>query len=157
MWIATALTSSADQTPAAKTASDRALDWLKNAKPGKSTEWHALRLLLHGNVGKIENEHKQLLSYQNKDGGWPWLIGGKSDALATGLSIYALRSASTPIQAPALQRAAAYLISTQRNDGSWPVPGTKTKAKGKVVETAVYWGTGWATIGLTQMLSHAPR
>ena len=43
-------------------------------------------------------------------------------------------------------------MTTQRADGSWPVRGTKAKKRNSLEDTAVYWGTTWATLALVTSL-----
>jgi hypothetical protein len=155
MWNALALGSWEKLPEKAQQARGRALAWLKSAKPGKSTEWFAARLLLFHQTGKTAEQEQavaKLRGLQNKDGGWSWLIGDESDAFATGMSLYALRTAGVAADDAAVGRGVRFLLDTQRGDGSWAVKGTKEKKKGSVQETAVYWGTAWAVIGLAQTL-----
>jgi hypothetical protein len=51
-----------------------------------------------------------------------------------------------------VERAVAFLVKTQREDGSWKVIGTKKGADGET-PTGTYWGTGWAVIGLARSLA----
>jgi len=154
MWIALAL-GSIDDAKGARSR-DKAIDWLGKSNRGKSTEWYAVRLLLDLQIGDkdaIESSRKALVELQNQDGGFAWLIGDGSDALATGLSLYALRKSRMKPEEKAVQRAVDFLIKTQKDDGSWAVKGTKEKKKMKIEETASYWGTGWAVLGLSQVLT----
>lgn len=122
-----------------------------------STEWYVVQLLLaveSGDNDAVARATNDLLSHQKPDGSWGWLTEDPGDALATGMSLYAL--AVSPgydqQQVDAVQRAIRFLRKTQREDGSWAVKGTKEKKKEKVEETAVYWGTAWAVIGLLETL-----
>lgn len=122
-----------------------------------STEWYVVQLLLaveSGDEDAVANATNDLLSFQKPNGSWGWLTADPGDALGTGMSLYALAVCSGPDQkqVDAVQRAIRFLKSTQREDGSWPVKGTKLKKKEKVEETAVYWGTTWAVIGLLETL-----
>lgn len=155
MWITLALL---DHTSDEKTAAtvERALKYIENIPTGKSTEWYAVRLLLairqnNESVGKEMIEH--LKGQQHSDGGWGWLIDSPSDALGTGLAMYALAKAAANSSDPTLVRGQKYLIETQREDGSWAVNGTKEKKKDSEQETATYWGTTWAALGLVTSLS----
>jgi squalene-hopene/tetraprenyl-beta-curcumene cyclase len=73
---------------------DRSLAWLKDAKPGDSTQALALRLLVRVKYGERisapadEPLVKDLLARQNPDGGWSWSKAPKSDALGTGQALY---------------------------------------------------------------------
>ena len=154
MWIALAL-GSADNGEAAVDARRRALSWLERAESGKSTEWFVARLLLNHqdrDARSVAGVIEQLKSQQNKDGGWGWLVGDPSDALGTGMALYALSLAGVASDDPALGRARQFLVSTQLKDGSWAVKGTKENTQDRVEETASYWGAAWATLGLLQML-----
>jgi len=121
----------------------------------QSIEWYAVRLLLAGSlhdVTGVSQLQTEILRHQHADGGWGWLIDDESDALGTGLALYALLKTG---RMPSEQQARAgqvFLLSSQQKDGSWLVKGTKAKKKEKVQETAVYWGTCWATIALAEFL-----
>ncbi len=154
MWNLLALHTAGDSTEV-DAAIERAKAWLAEAKPAVSSEWHAVRLLLadmENNESVRETELEQLRSLQREDGGWGWLIDAESDALATGQALYALAAVGVDPQDPAIVRAQQYLISTQTEDGSWPVHGTKEKKKDQIEETATYWGTAWAVIALLETM-----
>ena len=137
-----------------KTAA-RALPAIAKSAPGKSTEWYVLQLLLAVKADDAKaraQAAKALLAHQHEDGGWGWLTADPSDALGTGLALYALQRAGHAPNDKPLAKARAFLLKTQRKDGSWPVRGTKAKKKKSVEETAVYWGTTWAVIALANGL-----
>jgi squalene cyclase len=125
----------------------RAEAFLDKAQPGQSTEWHAVRLLSKPEDVALRDA---LLKLQHEDGGWAWLASDPSDALGTGLALYALARSSLPADDSARQRAVAFLKTTQKPDGSWPVPSTRARDKNKVIATSTYWGTAWAMIGLLE-------
>lgn len=154
MWLTLALLTAADDPENQKTI-QQAQQYLAKSKPGKSTEWYVTQLLL-ATSQKQDKQRDQLIqqlqSLQHEDGGWGWLTNDPSDALGTGMALYALRKAGVDIQAEPIRRAEQFLISTQRKDGSWPVKGTKAKKKGSIEETAVYWGTTWAVLALLECL-----
>ena len=153
MWNALALGTVVDQESQAARAN--AMHAIAAAKPGESTEWSAVRLLL-AVQSKSQPAQQQwieeLLSRQHEDGSWSWSGNDESDPIGTGMAIYALRHAGVPASDPVLQKAARFLLETQGKDGVWKTAGTKTKAQGKPVETSNYWGTCWAVIGLTSLL-----
>lgn len=122
-----------------------------------STEWHVVRLLLavqQNDAAGVEQWAESLRKLQHADGGWGWIADAESDALGTGQALYALMQAAGVQPAVAardsepVQRGLQFLIETQLDDGSWRVPGTKAKAKGRPVETSNYWGSCWATLAL---------
>ena len=134
---------------------EQAMQYIKKSPRGLSTEWYALKLLLAvQNHDKNARDRliKKIQSQQNSDGGWGWMVGEKSDALGTGMALYALLRSGLDKQNSSVQHAQQFLISTQRKNGSWPVNGTKEKKKDRVEETAVFWGTTWAVIGLVESL-----
>lgn len=140
-----------------KSALDVAAKKFSGRKEAVSTEWYVATLLLaleSGDDAATEMATKDLVSLQKPDGSWGWLKSDPGDALATGMSLYALVKSpeSNSQREAAVQRAIRFLVETQREDGSWAVKGTKEKKKGKVEETAVYWGTTWAAIALLETL-----
>lgn len=161
-WTALALASlsppDADVKPSAAT-----FDRLQGNSAGKGTELLIVRLLSEPRFGTPQRADvllDDLRKQQNADGGWSWLIGGPSDAYATGQSLYALVRAGVSKDDEAVRRGQRYLLNTQAEDGAWSVPpehisGTRRKNLQPIYR---YWGTAWATIGLTEtMLSEAPR
>ena len=118
-----------------------------------STEAIAVRLLLlkYGSPTSVLESTKKLLQRQNTDGVLGWISGQASDALATGITLYALRVVGTgDAVCDALGAGDQFLIRTQLEDGSWRVSGTKRKADNAPTETAIYWGTAWAVVGLLE-------
>ncbi|GAB4143381.1 MAG: terpene cyclase/mutase family protein [Planctomycetaceae bacterium] len=164
MWAAIALNDESP-TPELKATQQKAGNFINAAtarraksikETAKSIEWFAVRLLLEhqqGNEKAVLSSYQKLMKLQNADGGWPWLRGGKSDAMATGQVLYVLSRVGRDDSREAIQRAQNYLLKTQRKDGSWAVHGTKAKKQDRPRETANYWGTGWAVIGLARTLN----
>jgi hypothetical protein len=146
-----------DRQETIKAAITAATKKFGSRKEAVSIEWYVARLVL-----ALESDDKagaaaalsDLLSRQKPDGSWGWLTADSGDALATGMSLYAIvRSrGSEQKHAEAVERAINFLVTTQQKDGSWPVKGTKEKKKANIEETAVYWGTTWATIALLETL-----
>lgn len=114
-----------------------------------STEWHAVRMLVAAELDdpSFESFRTQLLGLQNDDGGWGWITDQPSDALATGIALYALAE-SGETQSHSIAKARQFLTTTQQESGNWLVPGTKTSAKRKPTSTSNYWGSAWAVVGL---------
>jgi len=154
MWLTLALLDD-DATAQTTPIITKARRYIEQSPPGKSTEWYALRLLLA--VRKADRQARdrfvnELRKQQQPDGGWGWIVGEPSDALGTGLALYALARAGLPHEDATVQRAAQFLVSTQRDDGAWAVHGTKTNKQDDVQESAVYWGTTWAAVALMSVL-----
>lgn len=148
MWTLLALKESGSKAADQK----QARQWLKNAKPGKSAEWWAVRALLAKQSGQEKQARRavnKLLETQNDDGGWGWILGDKSDALGTGFALHAIgRASDSKAHSEAIQEARAFLTTTQRDDGSWEVPSTKKANNEEPEPTSIYWGTAWAVVGL---------
>ncbi|MEO1990705.1 MAG: hypothetical protein ABGW78_02145 [Pirellulales bacterium] len=132
---------------------------IENDSP-ESTEWLTARMLLARERGESSVQNtliQELIKRQHHDGGWGWLSSEQSDALGTGMALYALKRSSYPessydpsaIRARAA-RATHYLTETQEPNGSWIVMGTKNKTRNRPTETATFWGTAWAVIALLQ-------
>ncbi|HVE86386.1 MAG TPA: carboxypeptidase regulatory-like domain-containing protein [Myxococcales bacterium] len=86
---------------------------------------------------------KALLARQNQDGGWG-LEAGKSDALATGQTLYALKLCGHTDAESAVQRGTKWLTGHQAEDGAW-----RTVHSG---QGGAEKGEGmWAVLGLVSM------
>jgi hypothetical protein len=146
-WALLALKQTGDDPPPDEVVR-RAESFLASAAPGKSTEWHALRLLL-------QPEHaahrETLLKFQHEDGSWGWLVDTPGDAFGTGLALFALARTGIKADDPARKRAVEFLRRTKQTDGSWAVPSTRARDDNKINKTATYWGTCWAVIGLLEV------
>lgn len=139
---------------------DRADAFLGTTKKGTSTEWLLLSILYQSDkdLATATELLKQLKAEQNPDGGWGWIRREESDAIATGQALYVfsrlrnegkLKSDSLALLT---EKAVNYLLAAQTEDGSWPTRGTKKNRKDRIEETATYWGSGWAAIGLLYSL-----
>jgi len=107
----------------------------------------ALLGLVAAGVGPAEapsmKMQKALLSRQNQDGGWG-LEPGKSDALATGQTLYALKRSGHMDSEGAVQRGTKWLSEHQGKDGAW-----RTVHSG---QGGAEKGAGmWAVLGLVSM------
>lgn len=122
--------------------------------PSTSTEHLVLRYLLANGIGDTQAAtlRSELLSHQNDDGGWGWLLTDRSDALATGQALYALSYMEPEHRRDAVERARRFLTSTQQADGSWHVPSTLKEKAGEAYAVSNDWGTAWAVIGLLRWM-----
>jgi len=113
------------------TRTEQVCEWLLKT-PADDTEARVFRLLgLHAaraRASDIAAASKELLSRQRTDGGWAQLDSGEpataieSDAYATGSALVALHEAGgLPASDATYQKGLAYLLKTQRDDGSWHV------------------------------------
>ncbi|TWT47012.1 A-macroglobulin complement component [Thalassoglobus neptunius] len=127
---------------------------------GTSTEWWVTRLLLAVELNRpvglplidVTEARQQLLQFQQHDGGWGWRTSDPSDALATGMALYALSQTQEDESDSAITRSQQFLIETQTDRGFWEVHSTKGKHQHQVTDTATYWGTAWAVVGLCSSL-----
>jgi hypothetical protein len=135
-------------------ARKKAAAWLAKTKPNDTTQAEALRLLVKVRAGEpakdLQPAINKFLGRQNKDGGWEQIKSAPSDAYATGQALYILSLAGVKNDRAELRRAVAFLVDTQKEDGSWPMtsrahPGA-TPMKNPVPIT--YFGSTWATLGL---------
>jgi squalene-hopene/tetraprenyl-beta-curcumene cyclase len=155
MWSLVALQSYGQLDESLRGRFAKAREWLGDQTEAKSTEWWSVRLLLErssGNLAEADRYRDALLKQQRDDGGWGWLTADESDALGTGVALYALAHDRMAADDPAIARGRRFLIESQRADGSWAVKGTKKDKAKKVEPTATYWGTCWAVIGLAETL-----
>jgi Prenyltransferase and squalene oxidase repeat len=141
-----------------KTQREAAADWLSRNPPANNHQAIAMRLLLYERLGKPVDEAKPLLEsflrLQNEDGGWSQTNKMKSDAFATGLSLYVLAGRKGPVAGAAVGRAQAFLVKNQQPDGSWPMASRPAEPSGpgpaRDLGPIKYFGTAWAAIGLAR-------
>lgn len=135
-------------------ARDRAASWLAKTTPTDTTQAAALWLLVKVQAGEPAEVLKpaidQFLSRQNSDGGWPQLKDAASDAYATGQALYVLNLSGVNPEQAEIQRAVAFLTSTQKEDGSWPMTrrGHPGVTPSDFVVPITYFGSAWGTLGL---------
>ena len=103
----------------------RATSWLA-AQKAVTTEERNMQLLGLLWAGRPASERaalvRQILAKQRADGGWSQTDHLESDAYATGVSLYALAEAGGITRDhSAFKKGVAYLLSSQRPDGSWYV------------------------------------
>jgi squalene-hopene/tetraprenyl-beta-curcumene cyclase len=162
MWTALALLESGGSAEPVS----RARSFLKTSPPGNALEGLAVRLLLEKRLGEesaVLATLRDLLSRQNPDGGWASHPGGASDAFATGQVLYALRKTRASELGDSIERARAFLLGSQGADGSWNVPPGALSGRTMNAERLKnldpiyrYWGTAWASIGLSGTLAAKP-
>jgi N-acyl-D-amino-acid deacylase len=141
----------------AKIARDKGVQWLIEDQIDDDSQTMALRLVLWQRLGRPTQELEPLASRiqarQNEDGGWSQTNDMPSDAWATGQALYALAHAGFKSNNPALQRGYAFLVNTQREDGSWPMTSRPTKPGGEGGKNLVPItgaGAAWAVMGLVR-------
>jgi squalene cyclase len=131
------------------------------SKP-KTTEDQVFRLrgLVHveADVKEIDAARALVLRGQKPDGSWAQLTDLPGDAYATGTALVALRSSGLPQDHPAFRRGMKFLLSTQREDGSWQVA-TRSRPiqtffdngdPGGASQFISFTATNWAVLGLLE-------
>jgi Squalene-hopene cyclase C-terminal domain len=141
----------------AKAVRDKAIRWLAETKTDDDPQSIALRLVLWNRLGRPPEEGqplvKRIKERQNEDGGWSQTNGMASDAWATGQALYALAHAGVKSDEPVIRRAHAFLIKTQRADGSWPMTSRPVKPGGEGSKSLIPItgaGSAWAVLGLVR-------
>jgi hypothetical protein len=141
----------------AKAARDKGLKWLTETKSDDDPQSIAMRLVLWSRLGRPSEEWKPLArriqERQNADGGWSQTKEMSSDAWATGQALYALAHAGTKPDDPTIARARAFLMKTQRDDGSWPMTSRPAKPGGEGSQSLIPItgaGSAWAILGLVR-------
>lgn len=99
--------------------------WLVNTA-AEDTEDQVFRLrsfhLISVEPERVQNAAQELLAGQREDGGWAQTVEMDSDAYATGTALVALiETGAVAADDPRYRKGLGYLISTQRDGGSWHV------------------------------------
>ncbi|MFN0198177.1 MAG: prenyltransferase/squalene oxidase repeat-containing protein, partial [Planctomycetaceae bacterium] len=120
-----------------------------------SQQYHNFRLLLDVQLGdkpdEIQKRLDLILSRQEEVGGWSQTTEMDSDAYATGQTLYTLAIAGVPSEHPAIQKAWAYLLKTQKTEGFWPMTSRPHEPGGvsaNNLDPITSAGSGWAVLGL---------
>ena len=140
-------------TPARKSELEKrvehAAQWLAMQTP-ITTEDRVMQILglkwASAHTKRRQTLARELLAMQRRDGGWAQTPHLTSDAYATGQVLYTLREIGTPATDAAIQRGAAFLLRTQREDGSWHV-------KSRALRIQPYFESGFP-YGHDQWISH---
>ncbi len=113
-----------DAGPRADEALARARAWLLENRP-ETTDDLTFRLMglkwLGATPDDIRKAVEAVKAIQRDDGGWAQVRTSKSsDAYATGLALVALnQGGGVPVTDPAYRHGVAFLLETQRPDGTW--------------------------------------
>lgn len=146
--------STSEESLSIRASLSRADAWLREQPPTDTTQAAVLRLVMKRQadspVDEVGASIDGLFSLQNSDGGWAQVNDKTSNAFATGQVLYALNVAGVSPETDGVKKAVAFLVSTQRDDGSWLM--TKRTHPGETptqnVIPITYFGSAWATLGL---------
>lgn len=162
LWALAALAALGSLDTETEARRERGSVWMDRAEPGASSEWHIARLVVAWRQGDEKHRSELLehvLAAQNPDGGWGWLVGGPSNPFSTGQTVYALALVDDEGARPARQRGVAYLLDRQEPDGTWATPSELTSTAPSHEKDYIYryWGTAWASIGLSRSLADSRK
>jgi hypothetical protein len=157
MWSILAVSAGDPTNEAFVRSRERALETLRQSKPGVTMQTLALHMISAHKFGdpvRAEALRQELLGRQNADGGWAALRGNKaSDAFGTGQALYALGVLGRNGNDPSVRRALQFLLETQGSDGGWEVPQNAVNTRVRKLNVYPFWGTAWAAIGMLQTLA----
>jgi hypothetical protein len=162
-WIILALKGEMgpDAPQAQRAALSKALAWLDAAKGSDIHQDKALKVLLGVRLARprktLQPTIDELLALQRADGGWSQTVPEwKSDAFATGQTLYVLSLAGFSANRPEIQRGIDFLVATQRPDGSWPMLSRSTPdgspGSSKLLTPITCAASSWATLGLARLV-----
>jgi hypothetical protein len=161
-WIILALEGEmgTDAPKSQREALKKAIAWLDAAKLSDLHQDKALKLLLAARAGKprkmMQMTIDELLALQRADGGWSQTVPElKSDAFATGQTLYALSLAGYTAERPEIKRGIDFLVATQKPDGTWPMISRSTPdgspGSAKLLTPITCAASSWATLGLARL------
>ena len=123
-------------------------------------ESHNIPTLLAVRAGKPRDTMQscvdELLALQRADGGWSQTVPElKSDAFATGQTLYVLSLAGFTAERAEIKRGIDFLVATQKPDGSWPMVSRSTPdgspGRSKLLTPITCAASSWATLGLARV------
>lgn len=159
-WIIQALAgeTGAEAPPSLRSALAKANAWWGATPRAELHQEKALKLWLaigaSQSPSEMEPQIAELISLQRPDGGWSQTVPEpKSDAYATGQTLYVLSRAGYPADRPEIERAIGFLVATQLDDGSWPMLSRSTPdgspGSAKLLTPINCGAASWATLGLS--------
>jgi len=162
VWIIMALMNETgpDAPQSRRDALAKAIAWLDMTQHSEIHQDKVLNLILAVRSAKprltIETTINELLTLQRADGGWSQTVPEpRSDAFATGQTLYALSLAGDTSERPEIKRGIDFLVATQTSNGSWPMISRSTPdgspGSAKLLTPITCAASSWATLGLTRL------
>lgn len=161
-WIIMALDGETgpDASESQRAALSKAITWLDAAKPSNIHQDKVLKILMGTRSAKpretMQTTIDELFALQRADGGWSQTVPElKSDAFATGQTLYVLSLAGYTAERPEIKRGIDFLVATQAPDGSWPMISRSTPdgspGSAKLLTPITCAASSWATLGLARL------
>lgn len=161
-WIVLALAGeqSADTPAELRAAFEKAIAWLDGAKADTLHQDKAMKVILgvrlHRPRADLQKTIDDLLALQREDGGWSQTVPEpKSDAFATGQTLYALSLAGFTADQKEIERGLGFLVTTQLPDGSWPMLSRSSPdgspGSSKLLTPINCASASWATLGMARL------
>ena len=161
-WIIMALEGQTgpDAPKSQRSAVSKAIAWLDAAKRSDLHQDKVLKVLMGVRSAKprktMQTTIDELLALQRADGGWSQTVPElKSDAFATGQTLYVLSLAGFTAKRPEIKRGIDFLVATQKPDGSWPMISRSTPdgspGSSKLLTPITCAASSWATLGLARL------
>jgi hypothetical protein len=161
-WIIMALhgETGPDAPEAQRAALSKAIAWAGAAKLSDSHQDKVLKVLMGVRSAKprktMQTTIDELLALQRADGGWSQTVPEwKSDAFATGQTLYVLSLAGFTAKRREIKRGIDFLVATQKPDGSWPMISRSTPdgspGSSKLLTPITCAASAWATLGLANL------
>jgi hypothetical protein len=164
VWIIMALQGETgpDAPESRRAALARAVAWLDTTTPSSSGihQEKVLNLLLAIRAAKPRDRMQaaidELLALQRADGGWSQTVPElRSDAFATGQTLYVLARAGFTAERLEIKRGIDFLVATQTPDGSWPMISRSTPdgspGSAKLLTPITCAASSWATLALARL------
>ena len=163
-WIIMALegeTAGPDAPESQRAALSKAVAWLDAARRSDLHQDKVLKVLMGVRSGKprkaLQATIDELLALQRADGGWSQTVPEwKSDAFATGQTLYVLSLVGFTAERPEIKRGIDFLVATQKPDGSWPMISRSTPngepGSAKLLTPITCTASSWATLGLARLV-----
>lgn len=166
-WIIMALEgeTSPDASEAQRAALSKAVAWLDAATPRDLHQDKVLKVMLGVRSGQpreaLQATIAELLALQRGDGGWSQTVPElRSDAFATGQTLYVLSLAGYTAQQPEIQRGMDFLVASQTPEGNWPMISRSTPdgspGSSKLLTPIQCAASSWATLALARLVPKEP-
>lgn len=162
-WVIMALqdTMGPDAPKAQREALAKGIAWLDGTIRSDIHQDEVFKIILAVRAGapreSLQATIDGMLALQRTDGGWSQTVPNlKSDAFATGQTLYALSLAGLSAERPEIQRGIDFLVVTQKPDGSWPMVSRSTpngtEGSSKLLTPINCAASSWAVLGLTRLV-----